>query len=209
MTGSEPNVRPNNSSSGSESLSLTLGPSENIDSTKDHDTDHLIVPSFSRPRRTSLDSAFSGSDLSELSFGSVVIGRARHEGPARVLSDGPLGSSHQPVQSAWRRKLQKFWTLNYGAALVLCSQFFGVGMNICTRMLETPGTHGEPMHPYQILFVRQSVTASACTVYALWSKAIPHFPLGPPGTVRWLLVIRGLCGFLGVFGKFDVNQDNK
>lgn len=85
--------------------------------------------------------------------------------------------------------------------LVLLSQIFGAGMNIATRLLETPGTHGEAMHPFQILFARQSITAFLCTSYGIYTKAVPHFPFGAR-EVRWLLVIRGLCGFFGVFGLY-------
>ena len=75
-------------------------------------------------------------------------------------------------------------------------------MNIATRTLEIPGPHGEPMHPFQILFVRQSITVIITTIYALWSKSVPEFPLGPPGKVRLLLMSRGAFGFLGVFGIY-------
>lgn len=110
----------------------------------------------------------------------------------------------KPPTSLWSRfvvALHKFYIFNYGAMLVVLAQFFGVGMNVSTQLLETPGSHGEPMHPYQILFVRQFITASLCTAYGLYTKSIPDFPFGPR-EVRWLLVSRGLCGFFGVFGMY-------
>lgn len=74
-------------------------------------------------------------------------------------------------------------------------------MNVSTQLLETAGAHGEPMHPFQILFVRQSITAFLCTGYGIYSKSVPDFPFGPR-EVRWLLVARGLSGFFGVFGMY-------
>jgi drug/metabolite transporter (DMT)-like permease len=57
------------------------------------------------------------------------------------------------------------------------------------------------MHPFQILFVRQSITATCCTTYGLATGKIPDFPLGPR-SVRGLLVFRAICGFFGVFGLY-------
>ena len=106
-----------------------------------------------------------------------------------------------PPRSALRRRLHSIWVTNYGALLVLCAQLFGCLMNLSTRLLETPGEHGEPFHPFQILLARQGITSAVCIGYGLYSKSIPHFPLGPKG-VRWLLVLRGLGGFFGVFGLY-------
>jgi len=36
----------------------------------------------------------------------------------------------------------------------------------------------------------------------MWYNAVPDAPLGPRGSVRWLLVLRGLGGFWGVFGLY-------
>jgi drug/metabolite transporter (DMT)-like permease len=91
--------------------------------------------------------------------------------------------------------------MNYGAFLVLIAQLFGCLMNLSTRLLEIPGEHGAAMHPFQILFVRQGITAAVCTMYGVYTKSIPDFPFGPRG-VRWLLVLRGLGGFFGVFGLY-------
>jgi len=162
----------------------------------------LRVPQHRPWRSASVDSTFSGSDLSELSFGSTEIGSVHDDGLFHTLSNASSTLASIPGPATWRTKAQELWIANYGALLVLLSQMFGCVMNIATRLLEIPGSHGEPMHPFQILFVRQSITVLITTSYALWSKSIPHFPLGPPGTVRLLLVTRGLFGFLGVFGLY-------
>ena len=156
---------------------------------------HLDVPSFHRHSRPSLDSTYS--ELSELSFHSNEL-QTRHPLIRSISQDA------RSTDSWWRRipaAFHRFYVFNYGAMLVVLAQFFGVGMNVSTRLLETAGSHGEPMHPYQILFVRQSITASLCTAYGLYTKSVPDFPLGPR-QVRWLLVARGVCGFLGVFGMY-------
>jgi drug/metabolite transporter (DMT)-like permease len=145
-------------------------------------------------RRSSLESSFS--ELSELSFLSDEIRNARPP----LASDHGGGIASAPAKG-FKGHIRSFWIRNKGMLLVLAAMFFGSGMNVGTRLLETPGPHGAPMHPYQILFVRQSITATCCTVYGIWSKKIPHFPFGPP-KIRWLLISRGLCGFFGVFGFY-------
>lgn len=162
----------------------------------------LSVPPNKLSRRSSADSAFSGSDISELSFGSTELGSTHEEGLLRTLSNVSSTLVSIPPPSKWRLRLQELWVANYGAFLVLISQMFGCMMNIATRLLETPGPHGAPMHPFQILFARQFITVLITSTYAIWSKSVPHFPLGPPGKVRWLLVARGVCGFFGVVGIY-------
>lgn len=159
----------------------------------------LSVPLNHLRRRPSNESLFSGSDISELSFASTQIDHVENEGLIRHVS-ASLADFARP--STWREKVGELWFANYGAFLVLVSQLFGCTMNIATRLLETPGQHGPPMHPFQILFARQSITVLITTCYALWTKSVPHFPLGPPGRVRLLLVARGLFGFFGVFGIY-------
>lgn len=159
----------------------------------------LSVPHRPLQRQYSAESLFSGSDISELSFGSTQIDSGENEGLIRHVSITLEGNESA---STWRGKLQYLWVDNYGAFLVLISQMFGCMMNIATRLLETEGPHGAPMHPFQILFARQSITVLITTCYALYTKSVPYFPLGPPGKVRLLLVSRGLFGFLGVFGLY-------
>ena len=71
-------------------------------------------------------------------------------------------------------------------------------MAMTTRLLETG--FDAKLHALQINFVRMLVTATIGSLY-LWRKKVPDFPLGPPG-LRWLLVIRGLAGTLGLFGLY-------
>lgn len=160
---------------------------------------YLDVPAFhrpSRPSRPSIDSSFS--ELSELSIHLNELQSTRPLIRSFSQDDAP-----QP-RSLWARLLaglHKFYVINYGAMLVLIAQMFGTGMNISTGLLEQDGTHGKAMHPFQILFVRQAITAVLLPLYCMYSKSIPDFPFGPRG-VRWLLVSRGFFGFFGVFGMY-------
>jgi drug/metabolite transporter (DMT)-like permease len=168
-------------------------------------TSYLDRPSSSlrRPSRPSLDSTYT--DLSELSFASADL----HSHHRPLIHSTVYGDFHQPPKppASFRTRmnatLKRLYVLNYGALLVMAAQFFGALMNIATRLLETDGAHGPGMHPFQILFVRQSITSLTCTVWALYTRSIPDFPLGPKSTsVRLLLLCRGVCGFMGVFGMY-------
>lgn len=99
-----------------------------------------------------------------------------------------------------RARLNKSWIRNKGLFLMLVAQFFGVLMNVTTRILEIEGNDGKGFHPLQILFVRMGITCILASSYMYWRKT-PHFPLGAP-EVRSLLVARGFCGFFGVFGMY-------
>ena len=87
---------------------------------------------------------------------------------------------------------------NRGLFIIVVSQFFGSLMSLSTRLLETGP---QKIHALQILFVRQSITSMGCLSW-MWYNAVPDAPLGPRGSVRWLLVLRGLGGFWGVFGLY-------
>ena len=73
-------------------------------------------------------------------------------------------------------------------------------MNVTTRLLEIEGNMGKGLDPFQILFARMAITTLLASGYMWWAKT-PHFPLGLP-EVRWLLVLRGIGGFFGVFGMY-------
>lgn len=153
----------------------------------------LDIPSTAPPpRRPSIQSTYS--DFSELPYHPGVP----HEPLMWTESNTAYQEDHR---SPLMRRLHNLWITNYGAFLVLLAQFFGSVMNLATRLLETAGEHGTPMHPFQILLARQGITAAVCITYGVYSKSIPHFPFGAKG-IRWLLVLRGLGGFFGVFGLY-------
>jgi drug/metabolite transporter (DMT)-like permease len=92
---------------------------------------------------------------------------------------------------------RKFWQQNKHVMLVAISQFFGSLMNLTARLLEL---EGEGMHPLQVLFARQSLTMVCCVAYMYW-KGVKDFPFGAR-EVRYLLVLRGLAGFFGIYGMW-------
>ncbi|KAL9078076.1 MAG: hypothetical protein Q9157_003015 [Trypethelium eluteriae] len=53
---------------------------------------------------------------------------------------------------------------------------------------------------YYILFARMFITLILSSSY-MWCMKTPYFPLGMK-EVRWLLVLRGIGGFFGVFGMY-------
>lgn len=61
-------------------------------------------------------------------------------------------------------------------------------------------TTGCELNHFQVLFARMSITVALSSLY-MWKVKTPHFPFGPKG-VRLLLVVRGIGGFLGVFGMY-------
>ncbi|KAM7194896.1 hypothetical protein V8F20_007761 [Naviculisporaceae sp. PSN 640] len=109
-----------------------------------------------------------------------------------------LPSSKPP--KSWKDRLttslRTFWLRYRPMILVAFSQFFGALMNLAARILEFDGENGG-MHPFQILFFRMSITTVCSCIYMYFTK-VPHFPLGAK-EVRWLLVIRGVTGFFGIF----------
>jgi hypothetical protein len=117
----------------------------------------------------------------------------------RPRSISPYPGSHTAVRErrTWRASLDAFWEANQSLFLVALSQLFGALMNVTTRLLEL---EGEGMHPFQILFARQGLTAIFCTAW-MWWKDIEGFPLGNKG-VRGLLVVRACTGFFGIFGMY-------
>lgn len=64
--------------------------------------------------------------------------------------------SHRPftkslaVNSRWRQRLDNGWARNKGLILVILAQLFGALMGVTTRLLETDGSHGPGMHPFQV-----------------------------------------------------------
>ncbi|AEO71138.1 uncharacterized protein THITE_2123230 [Thermothielavioides terrestris NRRL 8126] len=68
-------------------------------------------------------------------------------------------------------------------------------MNLAARLLELRGRH-----PLQILFARMSLTTALSCLY-MWWTSVPDFPLGPRG-LRWVLVVRGVTGFFGIYGMW-------
>ncbi|KAF2648438.1 DUF6-domain-containing protein [Lophiostoma macrostomum CBS 122681] len=98
----------------------------------------------------------------------------------------------------WRRDLTDFYNRNFGLLLVFIAQTCSSVMNVAAKLLTTG--YEENFHPMQIIFIRMSCTTLLGAIYMLYQKT-PDFPLGKPG-IRWLLVLRGTAGFVGLFGLY-------
>ena len=105
---------------------------------------YLDVPSQSDFTRTS-------DTFSDRSLYSADNENERRAGRLLTVTSGPRLASRSPAPvSTWKDKVFKLWTRNKGLALVTLAQFFGVMMNVTTRLLETDGKHGHGMHPFQV-----------------------------------------------------------
>ncbi|KAL6711056.1 hypothetical protein ACN47E_006931 [Coniothyrium glycines] len=123
--------------------------------------------------------------------------------------DGPRSSEvceHEPSasesssQGSWRRtqRLRSFYERNFGLFLVFLAQTCGSVMNTAAKLLANDPSI--KFHALQIIFIRMTCTTILGMLY-MWYNNIPHFPLGQKG-IRGLLVLRGVTGFIGIFGLY-------
>jgi drug/metabolite transporter (DMT)-like permease len=108
----------------------------------------------------------------------------------------PLIKLKHRIASIWIEKVVP----SIGLYLIILSQFFNTVMNVTTKLLETDPDFEEPIHPLQILFVRMLITVTGCYLYLRYIRKEPEI-LGPRD-LRWLLVLRGVVGFFGVFSMY-------
>ncbi|KAJ0279149.1 hypothetical protein CBS470a_009395 [Colletotrichum nupharicola] len=80
---------------------------------------------------------------------------------------------------------------------VLASQISAAALNGLAKLLETGD---EPIHPFQVLFVRFFITGIGATI-VLWRTQAPSFPWGLP-ELRPLLALRAAAGVFGAFGFY-------
>ncbi len=142
--------------------------------------------------------AAEGSLLDPEAFRRLSISTVSSLGRARSLSPYP---NIRLAPSTWRDTWLHFWDKNQGLFYVTFSQLFGALMNVTTRLLEL---EGKGMHPFQILFARQGLTAIFCTLW-MWRTKVSDFPFGKQ-EVRGLLVLRALSGFFGIFGMYCMSS---
>ncbi|PSN69552.1 hypothetical protein BS50DRAFT_598488 [Corynespora cassiicola Philippines] len=98
---------------------------------------------------------------------------------------------------AWQ-KLKNFYDRNFGLFLVFLAQTCGSVMNTAAKLLATG--YEVKFHALHIIFVRMLSTTILGTLY-MWYHNVPDFPLGQRG-IRWLLILRGTAGFIGIFGLY-------
>ncbi|KAF1925094.1 uncharacterized protein M421DRAFT_70737 [Didymella exigua CBS 183.55] len=113
----------------------------------------------------------------------------------RLQKDDPACAHHTRTV---RQNLHAFYERNFGLVLVFLAQTCGSIMNTAAKLLATG--YETKFHAMQIIFIRMSCTTVIGMLYMMWHKT-PDFPLGARG-IRWLLVLRGTCGFIGLFGLY-------
>ncbi|KAI0388646.1 DUF6-domain-containing protein [Xylariaceae sp. FL0594] len=125
------------------------------------------------------------------------------EGTAAASSSasnsGPHPASPTPQEPRYRYTIRHFYDRNFGLFLVFSAQTFGSVMNTAAKLL-TSSHASNQFHALHIIFVRMLATAVLGTLY-MWYKKVPDFPLGPRDTFG-LLILRGSCGFVGLFGLY-------
>lgn len=157
-------------------------PLEELDRSKS--ASPFLTPAFSR--------SLTASPVS--TFGRLSPYQSRAPSPTPA-------PQHPPTwKAAISRRLGQFWGRNRAVILVAAAQFFGSLMNLAARLLEVESG----MHPLQILFGRMSMTTILSCLY-MWYNKTPHFPLGPKG-IRRVLVIRGVSGFVCIGSQLFVPQ---
>jgi hypothetical protein len=113
----------------------------------------------------------------------------------RLQKDDPACAHHKRTV---RQKLHAFYDRNFGLVLVFLAQTCGSIMNTAAKLLATG--YETKFHAMQIIFIRMLCTTILGMLYMMWHKT-PDFPLGARG-IRWLLALRGTCGFVGLFGLY-------
>ncbi|ROT42483.1 hypothetical protein SODALDRAFT_326640 [Sodiomyces alkalinus F11] len=141
-----------------------------------------------------LAEGFSGQadldSIRRLSVHSLHHGRTS---PVRGSEGHPAYALQPTLSSRVVKVLRNIWDQNRGVVLVAVSQLFGALMNLAARVLQVEAG----MHPFQVLFARQSLTMLGAVIYMWWTKT-PDFPFGAK-EVRWLLLVRGVSGFFGIY----------
>lgn len=106
----------------------------------------VLVPlqsAFARPSATfSERSTYSADNENERRTGRLLT----LSSSGRLLSRSPA-----PSPRTWKEAFRLFWAKNKGLSLVIFAQLFGVMMNVTNKLLETSGTSGPGMHPFQVL----------------------------------------------------------
>lgn len=112
----------------------------------------LDIPRSNTHSRPSLES--TDSEVSDLAIHFAELRHARqplwsssHNNIQRLSEVAPAASHRRHGIRAF---LDAFWLRNKGVLLVLLAMVFGSGMNVAARLMETDGSHGKAMHPFQV-----------------------------------------------------------
>ncbi|KAK3946816.1 hypothetical protein QBC32DRAFT_356425 [Pseudoneurospora amorphoporcata] len=197
------NLPTTSSSSPSSSSSTSSNPP--LASRTNKGDDKLHIPDLSALQPSALrsltTSPFSEHELLSPSFQHLRRTLSRSPSPSSSVQHGPNGTYPPPFPTNIKSGLGAFLRRNRPLFQVAIAQLFGALMNLAARLLELSGEgeneKGGGMHPFQILFARMFLTSLLSLLYMHYTN-VPSAPWGRP-EVRWLLVLRGVTGFFGIF----------
>ncbi|KAH6629279.1 hypothetical protein C7974DRAFT_424347 [Boeremia exigua] len=113
----------------------------------------------------------------------------------QLQKDSPACTHHH---RGVKHALKSFYDRNFGLVLVFLAQTCGSIMNTAAKLLATG--YETKFHAMQVIFIRMLCTTVLGMAYMAWNRT-PDFPLGQKG-IRGLLLLRGFCGFVGLFGLY-------
>jgi len=134
------------------------------------------------------------ASIDNISAGTPPIPRSPHASNSNSI---PPASNDSPVNTRWTGHVSQTVARHKGLLLVAASQFFFSIVNMVVKKLNSIDP---PVPVLELIVVRMGTTLICCITYMFIAK-IPDPFLGPKG-VRVLLLIRGFCGFFGLFGVY-------
>ncbi|GME70137.1 unnamed protein product [Ambrosiozyma monospora] len=165
----------------------TSADSLTITTTKDFYADSPVSPvspnEFSQPHHSVEPTPFPDPEASD-----------------SINHDSLISSNDNIFTRFYKSKIQP----NLGITYFLASQLFNSLMMLFCKLLVTPQDsqpEKEPLHPFQIMFVRMLITYLGCIYYFVRVSPNPDFPFGPKG-YRLMMILRGLGGYVGVCGQY-------
>ncbi|KAF8603019.1 drug/metabolite transporter superfamily [Ceratobasidium sp. AG-I] len=125
---------------------------------------------------------------------------SENETPFLEAQQPGLSSSHEAIDedsSTGIHSRETFYAQNRGLLIIALSQLFFSMMYMGVKILATLDT---PVPTFELVAVRMGMTWICCQAYML-ATGVPNPLLGPSGVRLWL-VIRGVVGFVGIFGLY-------
>ncbi|GAA5826790.1 hypothetical protein JCM5353_003237 [Sporobolomyces roseus] len=162
-----------------------------------YDSDDDLIATEAQPTITKSSHRRESSSAALLETPGITPASPRTQRRQRRLRD--YENDGASSTGLWK-SITGFVDKNTGLLLIALAQVLFSCMNVCVKILVS-----EVQVPiWELIVVRMGVTALGCVVW-LRASGDPHPYLGPPG-VRFLLCIRGIVGFFGLFSIYYVLQ---
>lgn len=158
-----------------------------------------------------------GSTVSESAPPSLPINKPTilHEpvptsiSPAPPVNYGAIPSGSGPLSDTPKESREfhgfqgtKHFVLNHiGLLMLLGAQFLASVQALTTRFLAISLPEGRKYHAFEVMFARMTITLVGCLAW-MWWNSVEHAPFGRKD-VRWLLVMRGFGGLVGIYGLYS------